>query len=168
MTCSRDIKGRSFVLVFVAVAALFLAACGSGSPRTVSVPAPDPLPSPSHESPQAAVAGYMTGYVQNNGEMVCEYVAPSQRSLCKHFVSSATYSVSEWSLGNSVVRGNEAIVAILADKWCAGPACIHNTDANKGLPQDGHGFERAFDSTANAVPVVSVVDISDKWYVALA
>jgi hypothetical protein len=83
-------------------------------------------------------------------------------------VLSATYSISQWSLGNSVVRGNEAIVAILADKWCAGTECIHNGDANKGLPQDPKGFEHAFDTTATAVPVVSVVNINNKWYVALA
>jgi hypothetical protein len=67
-----------------------------------------------------------------------------------------------------MVRGKEAIVNIVADKWCALNQCTHNADPNKGLPAQANDFERAFDSTPNGVPAVAVVQVNGKWYVALA
>jgi hypothetical protein len=169
MRCSESIKGRSKRLLLVAFVAVALASCGSSAPRAVLVPAPSQLPPPGHDSPQAAVAGYMAGYDTHDAPLVCSYVAPGQQGLCSFLVGSvASYSLANWRLGNSVVRGNEAIVTILADKWCAGRACTHNDDPNKGLPPHPAGFGHAFDVTPNAVPTVSVEKIKGKWYIALA
>jgi hypothetical protein len=66
-----------------------------------------------------------------------------------------------------MVRGKEAIVVVVADKWCGGKACVSNHDPNKGLPSQTRGFGHAFDATSNALPAVAVVQISGKWYVAL-
>jgi hypothetical protein len=67
-----------------------------------------------------------------------------------------------------MIRNNEAIVVVTADKWCAAKTCLGNTDPNKGLPKHPRGFESAFAATSNAVPAVSVVRVDGKWYVALA
>jgi hypothetical protein len=172
MRCWRSIKRPLMMLLFVAVVAAVGAACGASSPRAELVPAPQQLPAPGTDSPQAAVAGYLTGYVKNDGNMVCQYVAPSQRGLCGFLTTQSSFSLSGWNLGNSMVRGKEAIVVVLAQNFCAGPggrkACQNNTDPNKGLPAQTDGFEQAFDTTSNAVPNLSVVQVNGKWYVALA
>jgi hypothetical protein len=169
MRCSRSIKGRSKRLLLVAFVAVAVASCGSSDPRAVLVRPTQQQPSPGHDTPGAAVSGYMAGYDTHDAPMVCEYVAPGQRGLCGFLVGTGQkYSIANWRLGNSVVRGNEAIVTILADKWCAGRACTNNSDPNKGLPAHTAGFGHAFDVTPNAVPTVSVEKIKGKWYVVLA
>jgi hypothetical protein len=167
MRCSRSFKGRrSGALVIISLAAA-LASCG-GSPRTTFVSAPQQTVTPGHDSPQAAVAGYMAGYVDKDEKAVCEYVAPPQAGLCKFLVGGTVYSLSPWRIGNSMIRKDEAIVVVIADKWCAAKVCVSNNDPNKGLPPRSGGFGAAFAATSNAVPSVSVVRVDGKWYVALA
>jgi hypothetical protein len=167
MRCSRIINGRTKVMLIIASGAVAIGSCGGASPRTVLVPAPQQQPAPGHGSPQAAAAGYMTGYLKRDDKMICGYVAPPQVGLCNFLVGGATYSLTPWRIGNSMVRGKEAIVVVVADSWCAGKVCIHNHDPNKGLPRQSQGFEHAFDATSNALPAVAVVQISGQWYVAL-
>jgi hypothetical protein len=167
MRCRRSIYGRSKLLLLVAFAAVSLASCGGG-PSTVVVPAPRLQPGPSHETPQAAVAGYLTGYELYNVGMVCTYVAPKQLPLCQYLVDHGRFYLGNWSIGNSVVRGDEAIVAVLSNQWCVASVCLHNSDPNRGLPPDSQHFGRAFDVTPNAVPTVSVEKINGQWYVVLA
>ena len=154
-------------MLLVAFVAMSLASCSSG-PRTVVVKAPRLQPGPNHDTPQAAVAGYLTGQSLRDAKMVCDYVAPSQNHLCNYLNAHPKYSLGNWSIGNSVVRGNEAIVSVLSDRWCIFIKCIKNDDPNTGLPQNAHDFTRAFDITPNAVPVVSVEKIKGQWYVVLA
>jgi hypothetical protein len=167
MRCSRSINGRTKVMLVIASAAVAIASCGGGSPRTELVPAPQQQPAAGHDSPQAAAAGYMTGYLKGDDKMICEYVAPPQAGLCKFLVGGAVYSLTPFRIGNSMVRDKEAIVVVVADKWCGGKACVQNQDPNKGLPRLPRGFEHAFDATSNALPAVAVVKINGQWYVAL-
>jgi len=167
MRCNRSINGRTKVMVIIAAGAVAIASCGGGTPRTVLVPAPQQQPAPGHGSPQAAAAGYMTGYQKADDKMVCAYVVPPQVKLCNFLVGASTYSLTPWRIGNSMVRGKEAIVVVVADSWCGGKACVQNHDPNKGLPLQTRGFERAFDATSNALPAVAVVKVNGQWYVAL-
>lgn len=167
MRCSRIINGRTKVMLIIVSSAVAIASCGGGSPRTVLVPAPQQQPAAGHDTPQAAVAGYMTGYQKRDDKMICDYVAPPQVGLCNFLVGGVTYSLTPWRIGNSMVRGKEAIVVVVADKWCGGKACVRNNDPNKGLPQHPRGFEHAFDTASNALPAVAVVRVKGKWYVAL-
>ena len=112
----------------------------------------------------------MTGFANNDAAAICEYVVPSQRAVCS-VMAKAHYSVSPWRLGNSLVRGHEAIVVVVADKFCASTLCVKNPDPNRGLPhnRDSHqGFDHAFDATVAPLPANSVVRLNGKWYVALA
>jgi hypothetical protein len=159
------------VLLLASVAAL-CASCGGGS-ATVSVPAPQQAVAPGYDSPQAAVAGYLTGYSDNDRKKICAYVAPPQEEYCNFLFGpsldkSLDNSLTTWRLGDSLVRGNEAVVVVIADKWCIAKVCVANKDPKKGLPRTNRGFERAFDKTTNWLPAVSVVQVEGKWYVALA
>ena len=167
MRCSRSINGRTKAMVVIASAAVAIAACGGGSPRVEFVPAPQQQPAPGHGSPQAAAAGYMTGYRNADDKMICAYVAPAQVGLCKFLVGGTVYSLTPWRIGNSAVRGKEAIVVVVAASWCAGKVCVHNQDPTKGLPRQARGFEHAFDVTTNALPAVAVVQVDGQWYIAL-
>jgi hypothetical protein len=167
MRCRPSITGRRKAMFVIASGALAMASCGGGSPSAVLVPAPQQQPAPGYDSPQAAVAGYLTGYTKKNGNMICSYVAPVQDGVCRFLVAGTPYPLV-WRIGNSMVRGKEAIVVVLSDKWCAAGTCIRNTDASKGLPSNPRGFERAFDATRNLLPALSVVRVDGKWYVALA
>jgi hypothetical protein len=167
MRGSRIINGRTKVMALIASGAVAIGACGGSSPRTVSVPAPQQQPAPGYDSPQAAATGYMTGYRKADDKMICKYVVPRQAGLCDFLVGGAVYSLTPFRIGNSMVRGKEAIVVVVADKWCGGKACVHNQDPTKGLPRQAQGFEHAFDATSNALPAVAVVQVDGKWYVAL-
>ena len=167
MRYSRSINGRRKAMALIASGAVAIVSCGGSSPRTVVVPAPQQQPAPGHGSPQAAVAGYMTGYLKTDDKMICAYVAPPQVGLCSFLLGGPTYSLTPWRIGNSMVRGKEAIVVVVADSWCAGKVCVHNPDPNKGLPRQPQGFEHAFDATTDSLPAISVVQISGEWYVAL-
>jgi len=167
MRCSRIINGRTKVMLLIAAGAVAIGSCGGSTPRTVSVPAPQQQPAPGHDSPQAAAAGYMTGYRKADDKMICEYVAPSQVGLCNYLVGGVTYSLTPLRIGSSMVRGKEAIVVVVADSWCAGKVCFHNQDPTKGLPRQARGFDHAFDAASNALPALAVVQVNGKWYVAL-
>jgi hypothetical protein len=163
----RTIASRSKIAVVVASAAVVIASCGSA--RTVVVPSPQQPIAPGHDSPQSAVAGYLTGYAKNDGKTICEYVAPTQDSICKFLVGDSPHSsLSRWRIGNSAVRGSKAIVAVLAHRWCIAKFCLSNDDPSKGLPKKSRNFERAFAATSNSLPALSLVRVADKWYVVLA
>jgi hypothetical protein len=138
--------------------------------RTVSASAPQTAPAAGYDSPQAAVAGYLSGWVDKDVSKICAYVAPPQAGYCKYLVGggSEKYSLTSWRIGNSMTRGNEAIVVVLSDSWCVGKFCFSNNDASKGLPPHTRGFEVAFEKTGTGLPALSVVRVKDKWYVALA
>jgi hypothetical protein len=168
MGCSRKLRqsGGAALLLLALTAAL--ASCAN-SPRSVSVPAPNQPVAPGHDSPQAAVAGYVKGYENNKAKDICAYVAPPQAGYCSFLIGAKPRnSLTNWRIGNSRVRGDEAIVAVLTDKWCIAKICTGNSDPNQGLPQGNQGFEKAFDKTSNWLPAVSVVRVDGKWYVALA
>jgi hypothetical protein len=155
----------ALMLAFVTVA---FAACGGGTP-TVALPAPQQTVAPGYDSPSAAVAGYVTGYDNSDSQQICAYVAPLQHEYCDFLFGNALRSsVTGWQLGNSLVRGDKAIVVVTADKWCIAKVCVGNRDPKKGLPNKNRGFENAFDKTTNWLPAVSVVELKGKWYVALA
>ncbi len=112
----------------------------------------------------------MEGFANNDPAAICEYVVPAQRPVC-NVMAKAHYSVTNWRLGNSLVRGHEAIVVVLADKFCAAKLCVKNPDQNRGLPRkhdNSQSFDHAFDSTVAPLPANSVVRLKGKWYVALA
>jgi hypothetical protein len=168
MRSTRATTRRTTVFLLAASIAVVVASCGN-APRTVAVPAPQQRVANGHDSPQAAVAGYLTGYGSNDPNVICDYVAPSQAESCRSLLGDAPHnSVEQWRIGDSLVRGNEAIVVVLSDRWCIAKICLGNDDPGKGLPRDEKDFERAFDSTSNWLPAVSVVRLHGKWYVALA
>jgi hypothetical protein len=168
MRSNRAINPRTKVGLLVTSIAVVLASCGA-SPRTALVPPPQQPVATGYDSPQAAVAGYLTGYRNNDPNMICKYVVPKQAEFCRFLLGDSPHnSVAPWRIGNSLVRGNEAIVVVLSDRWCIVKICIGNDDPSKGLPRHKRNFERAFDAATNWLPAVSVVRLDGKWYVALA
>jgi hypothetical protein len=150
-----------------ALLVITLASCG-GSARMVLLPPAENV-APGHDSPQAAVAGFMSGFAKNDVNAICEYVAPAQTAVCKQTVAqSGGYTLTPWRLGYSMVRGNKAIVVVVAEKMCAAKACISNADVRKGLPPNQRNFEHAFEATVFPLPANSLVRLRGKWYVALA
>jgi len=159
---------RTTAIGFIASAVVLVASCG-GSPRTVSVSAPQGAVAPGYDTPQAAVAGYLTGHRNNDPKQICAYVAPPQATFCDFIVGTAPKeSLKPWRLGNAAVRGDRAIVVVMTDRWCIGKLCLGNNDPNRGLPPPNRRFDHAFDKTSNSLPAVSVVRVKGKWYVALA
>jgi hypothetical protein len=111
----------------------------------------------------------MSGYTNNDGKQICQYVAPAQAGLCQFLLGDAPDNkLTPWRIGNSAVRRNEAVVTVLADKWCVKKLCLHNDDPNNGLPNANKDFPHAFEKTSNSLPALSVVRVDGKWYVALA
>jgi hypothetical protein len=167
MAKRQRIKMRTTAAVLVASATALLASCG-GSPRAIKVAAPQAV-TPGYDSPQAAVAGYLTGSHGADKTQICSYVAPPQQGFCSFLVRTGPkQSLTPWRLGNSIVRGDKAIVVVMADKWCVGKICLTNSNPDGGLPQKLRGFEHAFDTTGNSLPALSVVRVKGRWYVALA
>jgi hypothetical protein len=76
--------------------------------------------------------------------------------------------LKNWSIGQSMIRGNEAIVVVMSNAWCLGKVCYNNSDPGRGLPKKAKTFENAFYKTTPVLPALGVVRVKDKWYVALA
>jgi hypothetical protein len=168
MRRTRAISRPTTAALLVASIAFAVASCGTPA-HTVAVPMSKQQVANGHDSPQAAVAGYLTGYTSNDPSVICAYVVPVQEKSCLSLLGDAPHnSVTSWRIGNSLVRGNEAIVVVLSDRWCIAKICLGNSDPGKGLPRHEKDFEHAFDSTSNWLPAVSVVRVHGKWYVALA
>jgi len=161
-------RKRKTVSVFLLSAMAALASCG-GSKPTVSAPAPQNDVAPGYDSPQSAVAGYLSGWVRKDTATICSYVAPPQKGYCAYLVGGPTkYSLASWRIGDAMIRGDEAIVVIMSDSWCVAKFCFKNTDPRNGLPSTSAGFAHAFEKTSTGVPAVAVVRVHAKWYVALA
>lgn len=131
--------------------------------------------SPGHDSPKDAVDGFLSG-LENDSASACSYVDPSDQSDCSSGLDlSELKTTGTFSIGNDVVQGNEALVAVTGN-FCynvsglgtAATGCGDDTNPNTGLPTSGESFQQAYDdavnnSTANdAAPCIEVDGI---WYV---
>ncbi len=147
--------------ILVVVLAVSVGACGGASHASSTrsfVPGQD--------SPEAAVAGFMTSIAKNEGSQACAYALPAQVSVCTQFVTTTAVSVAQWSFGNSFVYGDQALVTLVADKFCAGGSCMSNSDPNKGLPHAQNDFPAAFGQAQgnSSSPAVPCVRINGQWY----
>ncbi len=147
-------------------------ASGKESPQDPINSQDDPLqPSeaPGHGSPQAATAGFVAAAAKNEGSNVCAYVLPAQVSECNQWFTTNALSIGGWSFGKSFAYGDQALVVLIADKFCSGGVCASNSDPNKDLPQTEQEFSAAFahaKGNPNS-PAVPCVRINGQWYVIL-
>jgi hypothetical protein len=158
----RDIARRRAQWTILMVMTFALAACAGGSKssgRTVA---------PGYGSPEAAVAGFFTGIAQNQSSITCSYVDPSGQAACPDALNSTAVSVGHWSIGKSFVLGDQALVVVVADKYCVALQCGSNSNPSKDLPHDNADFARAYTASADSGvsnPTVQCIQVNGQWYV---
>jgi len=131
--------------------------------------------SPGHGSPEAAAAGVMTGIQRNQPSLICEYLIPADQSGCSQAVTSGTApttSVESWSLGKTVVDGDQAIVVVVYKKLCESETCFTSSNPAEGIPTSTSGFAQEYShavvmatsSQANNYPALPMLQVDGQWY----
>lgn len=163
-----------FVLVISALAVI--AGCSSGGGSLSGSGGGSGSVSPGHGSPKAAVEGFITDLELGNGSTAwCDYLAPPDQSECQEGAAEAHISITgSFALGNQVIDGSQALVAITGDV-CAHDdidsttsiACSSNSDPNKGLPSSTDTFSDAYAAATNSngTATAPCEEISGSWYI---
>jgi hypothetical protein len=158
---------RAPIALAAAALAVAAAACGSSSSGGGSSTS-------GASSPADAITSFVQGF-ENGATTGCNFAAPNQQSECKSVAPSIT--ASGFSVGNTFTDGDQAIVVLLASKFCSGTGssttttvCYSNSDSSKGLPSSDADFASALsalfgDSTS---PDAACVQVDGSWYVELA
>jgi len=148
------------VAVAVAGLAVILAACRSSSG----------LPAAGTGSPTAAASGFAQDLASGNVSGACGYVLASQQAACNTSLGHAAIKISGLGIGNDIVVGNEALVAVEGSS-CVGPTtastiCTSNSSPNGGLPTAAN-FANTYAATFNtsAYKALHLYEQNNQWYV---
>ncbi len=148
-----------------------LASCSSGGGGVLSGGA-----TPGHDSPKAAVAGFLSG-VTSGGSGLCPYVDPSDQSDCTSELGEVHTSLTgAYTIANDAIQGDEALVAVTGSvciSFSAGTTatstCGHNSDSSAGLPTSTGGFQQAYESAVEASgdndSTIPCIEVGGSWYV---
>jgi len=132
-----------------------------------------------HGSPKAAVEGFLTALqTGNGGSSWCAYINPSDLQQCQEGAASVAITITgTFSLGNQVIQGTQALVAV------TGNLCVHdeedttttidcssNSNANAGLPPGAGSFSEAYSnaSGSNGSTTAPCVEVNGSWYIDLS
>jgi hypothetical protein len=163
-------SGGLFILIVMAV----VAGCSSGG-ATVSGNGGGTV-APGHGSPKAAVQGFITDLELGNGSTAwCDYIDPPDQQDCQEAAGDANITITgSFSLGNQVIDGTEALVAITGSV-CAHSeedstttiSCDSNNDPNKGLPPGAGTFSAAYAtaSGSNGTTTAACIEVNGSWYI---
>lgn len=124
-------------------------------------------PAPGHDSPRAAVAGFLHGLVSGDPMQACDYVDPDQQGNCLTGFGEAPPTSGQWSVGAQLVRHHSALVVGLFEHFCIGSQCQTNTDPNAGLAAATNDFDAAYEQAQQPGKTadVAVVWTQGKWYI---
>jgi hypothetical protein len=138
-------------------------------------------------SPGAAVTGMVTGLESADIARMCGYFEPAYASSCQRALSLATSPamtdliprISNFSVGYTAVKGNEALAVILSTTCTPGSAtasgaaatqtCTTVTDPATGL-DSGESFAALWSATASSSaagenPLAPLIKVNGKWFV---
>ncbi len=161
--------------VILVVSAMIVIAGCSGGGGTLSGNGGGSV-SPGHGSPKAAVEGFITDLELGNGSTAwCDYIDPADQQDCQEGAAEANITVTgTFAVGNQVIDGTEALVAITGDV-CAHSeedstttiSCSSNNDPNKGLPPGAGTFSEAYAtaSGSNGTTTAPCIEIEGSWYI---
>jgi hypothetical protein len=186
LTVKHPVTGLGLV-VTVAATALALAGCtssGSSAPSWAAalgtgttVTGPQSA-SPGHDSPGAAVQGYVSTFFAKNLQAACDYVEPSVQSKCKSDLAkipSGTklpYMQNE-ALGYVATNGTQALVGITGSVCSptATPPCTTNKDP-AAIFSSGKPFatlwsqaQAAQNNSSSAYSLAPCIQVNGQWYV---
>jgi hypothetical protein len=157
-----------------------------GSLRLATATSPPPVPShpvspsqsppsqatPGYGSPQDAVDGFYQSELAGDWAAVCSYVTPSAQALCLAGTSGQGAATGHVTVGNAVISGNEALVAVTGSICAPSTPCVANSDPSLGMPPSPSQFavyyQRAVANSTTSTTVISPIpcsDIGGKWYV---
>ena len=155
-------------VLLVAAAVLSVAGCRTQATldqsATVRLPA---APASGHDSPRAAVAGFLQGLAAGDPFRACDYVDPDQQGNCLSGFNGTQAITGQWSVGDQVVRHHSALVVGLFDHFCVDKQCETNTDPRAGLATAADDFAGAFEHAQELGKntVVACVWSDGRWYV---
>ena len=153
----KPLRARSVVGVLGPI--LILTACSSGgSTGTASTPS---------NSPQALVSTGLKDLATGNYQDLCKYLALSPGQQCTTG-SPGTFTVKGYSLGESSVQGDRALVVVRADQVCIFHAsCTSNQDPRAGLPNGSVTFDQAWQAATSgqSLYTAAVERINGKWMI---
>ena len=159
---------RTGALVSGVTLALSVAGCQAQETTkesaTVSLPS---APAPGHDSPRAAVAGFLQGLSGGDPFKACEYLDPDQQGNCLSGFDGTQVVSGGWSVGDQLVRHHSALVVGLFAHFCIADQCQTNTDPRAGLDTAAADFEGSYERAQEPAksPVVACVLSGGKWYV---
>ena len=157
-------------VALVVAAATVLSAAGCRTHTSVSqsetVRLPE-APAVGHDSPRAAVAGFLQGLAAGDPFRACDYVDPDQQGNCLSGFNGTQSISGQWSVGEQVIRHHSALVVGLFDHFCVESECETNTDPRAGLATAADDFANAFEHAQQLGKnvVVACVWSDGKWYV---
>lgn len=131
--------------------------------------------SPGHGSPKAAAEQYLVA-LANGGTGLCDAVTPAQEAGCKTDLALVHISLTgSYSVGNDIVEGNEALVAVtgnvcisISSAATGTTICAHNNDSNSGLPSSSADFANAYETAVDGGSAndatVPCIEVNGSWY----
>ena len=124
-------------------------------------------PAVGHDSPRAAVAGFLQYLAVGDPFKICGFVDPDQQGNCLSGFNGSQSVSGSWSVGKQMVRRHSALVVGLFDHFCVDGQCETNIDPRAGLPRVRSGFVTAFERAQQRGKntVVACVWKNGKWYV---
>jgi hypothetical protein len=134
-------------------------AADTGSPQAPAILAAQG----GHESPQAAVKGFIGDSLQSKWAGMCSYEIPSEQSGCNSTMPSE--QTGYMAVGNAITEGGQALVPT------SGTVCKYNactTIEGNGIPA-GTPFQAAYlqatNRTSQLANFVACKEVDGKWYV---
>lgn len=167
-------KGRPWLgptgWIRIVAAGLAVAALVTVSALLASrTPALRPAPAPGYESPANTVAGFTGGLFSRHPANACRYTAPNERDICGLGLAAVGIAIrvsGAWTIGNTVISGNRAIVDVEYRARATNGASLENTDPNAGLPHAGLSFPAAFELALRTSDyAIDCVRSGGRWYV---
>lgn len=196
--------GRALALVCSCAAlALGLSGCGAGSPHAPGAPssgitkkssAPSAsgrptwvqglgagvsvigpaLTLPGHDSPGAAVRGFVNALNAGKAQQICSYFDPSAQATCRSQLGGAPAgsagTFKNFALGYVAIDGSEALVGSTGTRCQPTPVCGSNHDP-AAIFATGKPFailwaesEAAATSSSNAYSLAPCVKVGTSWY----
>jgi hypothetical protein len=140
--------------------AIGLAACSSGGGP----------PAAGTSSPTAAASGFLQDLASGNVSGACGYALPSQQAACNSDFSKAVVKITGLGIGNDIVVGKEALVAVEGTACfgltTASTECLTNTNANAGLPTAAN-FASAYAAkfSSSNTYLEALYEQNGQWYV---
>lgn len=131
--------------------------------------------SPGNGSPKAAADKYLVA-LADGGTGLCNAVTPAQESGCMTDLALVHISLTgSYSVGNDIVEGNEALVAVtgnvcisISSAATGTTICAHNNDSNSGLPTSSADFANAYETAVDGGSAndatVPCIEVDGSWY----